>query len=541
MRLKHFLSVFLTLLTLGVGQMWGATRTGWTRVTTVSEITAGGTFIIGWENSANSNTIVPMINKPTTLTGTTGNNATSYLYSGTNTSSSGNGTIDMSNNGSGATTNYEFEIVEGSSSGKIAIKLSDNTYLGFYGSSNNNCRRYASVTNNSSFTPTIAATNDIVTLTNVANNSRKLSFNNNSGQYRFSNYSSSAKIVMYKKTSTCSKSVTLSKGTESNGVITTIGSTSVTTCSSTASDRRVTITITPAACFNAPDALTFTKSTGTATATMQGNKTDNGNGTFSYVYQFNQDDNGSGTFGVTCTAKPEGKTVNFNAGPGVSEETSLTETCEGAGVTLPDVNASSICKGWTTFAGWATSAVTDSTTKSGLTLYAAGDNFIPSSDGQTLYAVYSKSKGGGDGFKLSLNTNDYYVAPRSSSSNGYFSYTSNPDNAEILYLDADNHLFVYEGNTLTYISAANSTTMSFVTSNPTYAWNVVTSNGVTTLQTTQSNGRYLGFNSDRFSAYGSSYAHEFTMHSLSTTYYCSDPNCCTPLASINGSVLRTHF
>ena len=115
MRLKHFLSVFLTLLTLSIGQMWGATRTGWTRVTTVSEITAGGTFIIGWENTANTNTIVPMINKPTTLTGTTGNNATSYLYSGTNTSSSGNGTIDMSNNGSGATTNYEFEIVAGSS------------------------------------------------------------------------------------------------------------------------------------------------------------------------------------------------------------------------------------------------------------------------------------------------------------------------------------------------------------------------------------------------------------------------------------------
>ena len=529
-------AVVLTLIfTIGSGNVWGATRTGWTRVTSVAEITAGGTFIVGWENSANSNTVVPMINKPSTLTGTTGNNATSYLYSGT-ANASNNTTINMSDNGSGATTNYEFEFVAGSSSGTIAIKLSDNTYVGFYGSSNNNCRRYASVVANASFTPTISS--GIVTLTNVQYNSRKLSFNNNSSSYRFSNYSSSAKIVLYKKSSSCSNSVGVTKGSESHGEVTTIGSASVATCSGTASDRQVTITVTPDDCYDAPSTLTWTKSSGTVSASKQSGPTDNGDGTYSYVYQFAQNDNGAGTFGVTCTAKAAGKTVNFDAGPGVSASSSLTETCDGSGVTLPAVTASGVCKGWTTFAGWATAAVSDSTTTS-VTVYSAGSKYTPASNNMTLYAVYSKTKGGGSGFKLSLNSGgtDYYVGAKGSGS--YMSAVTDAADA-VVFTFANGYLSYDNSGTKTYISSeGNNTTLTVGTSVPSSTW---TESGTTTYtyQSSATGNRYLGFNSGtspvRFAPYGSTYAHEFTKHSLSTTYYCSDPNCCTQLGSINGSV-----
>ena len=529
-------SVLVLILTIGSGNAWAGVRSGWTRVTSVAEITAGGTFIVGWENSANSNTVVPMINKPSTLTGTTGNNATSYLYSGT-ANASNNTTIDMSDKGSGATTNYEFEFVAGSSSETIAIKLSDNTYVGFYGSSNNNCRRYASVVTNASFTPTISS--GIVTLTNVQYTSRKLSFNNNSSSYRFSNYSSSAKIVLYKKSSSCSNSVGVTKGSESHGEVTTIGSASVATCSGTASDRRVTITVTPDDCYDAPSTLTWTKSSGTVSASKQSGPTDNGDGTYSYVYQFAQNDNGAGTFGVTCTAKAAGKTVNFDAGPGSCLTSSLTETCDGSGVTLPAVTATGVCKGWTTFAGWATAAVSDSTTTSGVTLYAAGDNFVPASNGQTLYAVYSKAKGG-SGFKLSLvvSSTTYYVG-KQNGSNNYLSAETNSANAAIFTFD-NGYLSYDDSGTKKYISiTGNNTSLYVTTDKPAVTW---TESGTTTYSyLTSAATRYLAYNGSaspvRFASYNnnSSYPQYFTKTSTATTYYCSDPNCCTQLASINGS------
>lgn len=99
------------------------------------------------------------------------------------------------------------------------------------------------------------------------------------------------------------------------------------------------------------------------------------------------------TVGATFQEKATGKTVNFNAGAGTYTGGSLTEDCAGAGITLPSATASGICKGWTTFAGWATEAVNDSATTS-VTLYKANSKFYPTSNGQTLYAVYSKVKSG---------------------------------------------------------------------------------------------------------------------------------------------------
>lgn len=93
-------------------------------------------------------------------------------------------------------------------------------------------------------------------------------------------------------------------------------------------------------------------------------------------------------------------TVSFNAGTGTCTTQSLTETSEGAGVTLPTATG---CGDWT-FAGWATASVTETTTAP--TLLAAGNNYKPNSN-TTLYAVYSKAEsgGGGGGGTLTISSN----------------------------------------------------------------------------------------------------------------------------------------
>ena len=387
-------------------------------------------------------------------------------------------------------------------------------------------------------------------------------------------------ITQTEKAAGCSNNVGVTKGTENHGEITTISSASVATCSATASDRRVTITVNPDDCYDAPSTLTWTKSSGTVSASKQSGPTDNGDGTYSYVYQFAQNDNGAGTFGVTCTAKAAGKTVNFDAGPGSCLTSSLTETCDGSGVTLPAVTATGVCKGWTTFAGWATAAVSDSTTTSGVTLYAAGDNFVPASNGQTLYAVYSKSKGGG-GASTSTLTNSSIVS--SGNSSGYKTYCTSGCNKSpidgwsgkfaVNYVSSGTHYSVQLGRATTSGAGAYNTHLT----SPTYASGAthisltlstsasqVTANGrkfylmdtdelnYTAADQTSSYGVGTYDNSDdnyevsfdvtgsptQFHIYadGTAYIKTITVtYGGSTTYYCSDPNCCTPLASINGS------
>ena len=569
----RWLVTITLLLSFCIPHAWAGVRSGWTRVTSVSEITSGGTFIVGFESTANSNTIVPMINKPSTLTAVDGS-GTSYLYSGT-ASTSNNTTINMSDNGSGATTSYEFEFVTGSSSGTISIKLSDNTYVGFYGSSNNNCKRYSSVSTNSSFTPTIT-TNDVVTLTNVQYTGRKLRYNNSSGSYRFSNYSTAGNVVLYKKASSCDKSVGVTKGSESHGEVTTIGSASVATCSGTASDRRVTITVTPDDCYDAPSTLTWTKSSGTVSASKQSGPTDNGDGTYSYVYQFAQNDNGAGTFGVTCTAKAAGKTVNFDAGPGSCLTSSLPETCDGSGVTLPSVTASGVCKGWTTFAGWATAPVTDSTTTS-VTVYAAGSNYVPASNNMTLYAVYSKVKGGGSSTLTiypstytNKGTNNYGSGAERTGTVGTINLgahyvTGNAANipggstaGQFLQCQGNN-ANIYNKTTLpgkitqVVLNQNSATAFSLYCGTEQLMSSDNTSTGQTpsgTAQTAQSaatqmtwtvSGNYTYFDIKKGSSAGYITSIVITYGS-STTYYCSDPNCAScsadpsaGTASLNGS------
>lgn len=162
----------------------------WIRVTTVDDLIAGGTFIIGYEATANSGVIVPMAN-----TGTASITDAGYIYSGSNAGSSGNGTIDMST--VSGTSNYEVTIVPSTSvSGAICIKLGAN-YLGNT-NTKNNCKLFAEEAVTTAFTPTVGA-NDVFTLKIVANTSYH-TLQYNTGSPRFAVYGGTQKnVVIYKK------------------------------------------------------------------------------------------------------------------------------------------------------------------------------------------------------------------------------------------------------------------------------------------------------------------------------------------------------
>ena len=329
-----------------------------------------------------------------------------------------------------------------------------------------------------------------------------------------------------------------------------------------------TITATPAACCEYASPAYTISPAGSATVSQDGNA-------------FTVTPSANTTITINFQEKSAGKTVNFDAGAGVCATASLTEDCDGAGVVLPSVTASGVCKGWTTFAGWATTPVTDSTTTSGVTLYAAGDNFVPSSNGQTLYAVYSKNKGGGSASTSTL-TNSSIVS--SGNSNGYKTYCTSDCNKSpidgwsgkfaVNYVSSGTHYSVQLGRATTSSASAYNTHLT----SPTYASgathisltlstsaNQVTANGrkfylmdtdelnYTAADQTSSYGVGTYDNSDdnyevsfdvtgsptQFHIYADGIAYIKTItvtYGGSTTYYCSDPNCCTPLGSINGSV-----
>lgn len=204
-KLLKLVTVLALLLTVGVGNVWGETiRTGWTLCTSPSDLTSGGTYIIAYSTSSSSfSEIHPMRNE---YYGDCDGSATSYIYAGSTSGESGSTTFNLSSGSTGDTSPYEVTIVTGSSSGKIAIRLSNGKYIGFYNTGKNNLRLYDAVNTNSSFTPTVSSSK--FSLANVQNTSRYFKYNTSSP--RFSNYASNTQntsgVYIYKKSVTCTLS-----------------------------------------------------------------------------------------------------------------------------------------------------------------------------------------------------------------------------------------------------------------------------------------------------------------------------------------------
>ena len=84
MRLKHLLSVFLTLLTLSVGQMWGASTTGYFKKTTASgQLAAGTKYGTLTDVSATSNVVTLSSANVEMFVLETGYNSSGFSFKGT--------------------------------------------------------------------------------------------------------------------------------------------------------------------------------------------------------------------------------------------------------------------------------------------------------------------------------------------------------------------------------------------------------------------------------------------------------------------------
>lgn len=173
--------------------------TNWTRVTAVNTLTAGGTFIMGYEADAENakGTIIPMRN-----TGSATTSAAGYMYSGTGSGTTSDATT-LTMSSVTETAAYEISVVASTEvDDAICIKIGDN----FLGNENakNSCKLYAEEATTTAFSPTIGD-DDAFTLDIAANTSgsayRYMKYN--TGAPRFAVYSTEpAGIVFYKKSVT---------------------------------------------------------------------------------------------------------------------------------------------------------------------------------------------------------------------------------------------------------------------------------------------------------------------------------------------------
>lgn len=341
--------MFLTLTVSA--NAWGQT---WTRVTTMEQLTSGGTFIMGYEATAKSGTIVPLRSADCDAKTT----ANGYFHTGTTANSSTNSTITMSSVVN--TSAYEVYI-SSPASGKINIQRATSTgnYYGASsgGSSKNTARLYTegNTTETNLIVEWASETNNQFKLrTGVSGTYKYLKYNTSSPRFAF--YSSAGeKIVFYKK-SAPSFTITAQSNNTNYGTVSLSGTT---------------ITATPKTGYRVSTTTPYTISpSGSATVTQSENK-----------------------FTVTPTANCT-ITINFEAlpkyivtlvpGSGSVSSTTLTESSAGAGVTLPTPTLD--CGNWD-FAGWAEESVNAETTTKP-TLIPAGA-YNPASN-ITLYAVYKR-------------------------------------------------------------------------------------------------------------------------------------------------------
>ncbi len=156
----------------------------WERCKSVSDLTSGGTFIIGYEATAKSGEIIPMLNTGGTATTT----AAGYMAAAEKA-------VDMSK--VTATDDYEFKIVASTKvTNAVCIKCGDN----FIGNTDtkNNLKLFASESANTAYSLTVG-TNDVFKFQIAANKSyTHLQYNTNSP--RFAVYGGTQKdLVVYKK------------------------------------------------------------------------------------------------------------------------------------------------------------------------------------------------------------------------------------------------------------------------------------------------------------------------------------------------------
>lgn len=241
---------------------------------------------------------------------------------------------------------------------------------------------------------TIAIANsspNAATITNTGYSGSVIYYNTSSP--RFKNYTSTqAAIQLYRKEIDCDKFVDVTGGTSSsNATFNSSTPSSVPTCSSTASDRNFTISITTSTGYEVTNSsnITFTKTSGTATASyVSGPSGSYPN--YSYTYRFAQDDNGAGTIDITASAKTY--EISLDREGGTTGSTSVTMTYNSSShtaITNPTKSGFTFGGYWTGDNGTGTLVIaTDGTLQANVTDYTSAGGVWTKDATCTLYALW---------------------------------------------------------------------------------------------------------------------------------------------------------
>ncbi len=190
----------------------------------------------------------------------------------------------------------------------------------------------------------------------------------------------------------CGNIVTLSGGTKTNVSSISFSSDEIQTCSSTAANRQVTVTVTTNTGYKMVSDLGFAK-TGTVTATKKSGPT--GSGPYTYVYEFNQNDNGTGTFSATATAKTYTVTLDGNGGTGhtANVTTTYNSSTLSSSITNPTKTGYTF-DGWYNGSGGTGSLVinTSGVLQANVSTYTGTGGIWTKDAGTTLYAKWTINK-----------------------------------------------------------------------------------------------------------------------------------------------------
>ena len=190
----------------------------------------------------------------------------------------------------------------------------------------------------------------------------------------------------------CGNVLTLSAGTKTNVSSITFSSDNIETCSSTATDRQVTVTVTTNTGYKMVSDLGFAK-TGTVTTTKKSGPT--GSGPYTYVYEFNQNDNGTGTFSATATAKTYTVTLDGNGGTGHTASVTATYNSStlSSSITNPTKTGYTF-DGWYNGSGGTGSLVinTSGVLQANVSTYTGAGGIWTKDAGTTLYAKWTINK-----------------------------------------------------------------------------------------------------------------------------------------------------
>lgn len=230
------------------------------------------------------------------------------------------------------------------------------------------------------------------TITNTGYSGSVIYYNTSSP--RFKNYTSTqAAIQLYRKEIDCDKFVDVTGGTSSsNATFNSSSPSSVPTCSSTASDRNFTISITTSTGYEVTSSsnITFTKTSGTATASyVSGPSGSYPN--YSYTYRFAQDDNGAGKIDITASAKTY--EITLDREDGTTGSTSVTMTYNSSShtaITNPTKTGFTFGGYWTGDNGTGTLVIaTDGTLQANVTNYTGAGGIWTKDATCTLYAKWT--------------------------------------------------------------------------------------------------------------------------------------------------------